>query len=130
MERFGFDGRGTLGLVHHADDFLADGTEVFSHRPRSSSVVAGVEVPPADPDEEGLQVDIGALDPKEMAVDGLLLTESVPMGPLRGLSSASGFNHGIDAGCLSRADVSDKRVARGRWQRRQVPCICGKWVLK
>lgn len=93
VQGFGDDGRGALGLVHHPDDFLADGTEVFSHSPSSSRFVAVVEIPPADPHEEDLDVEVGPLDPSEMAVDGLLLAESVPMGPLCGLSLASGLNH-------------------------------------
>ena len=126
MERFGGDSSGAVGRVHHADDFLADGTEVFSHCPSPSRVAGSVEVAAADSDEENLEVDVGPLDPKEIAVDALLLTVSVPMGPLRGLSLAGGFSHGLDAGCLRSADISEERVARGRWQRRQVLPVCGK----
>jgi hypothetical protein len=130
VERSRRDGRGAFGLVHHADDFLADGTEVFSNGPRASRLVIFVEVSPSDPDKEDLEVDRGPLDPKEMAVDGLFLTERCPMGPLRGLGFSCGFNHGFGAGCLSNADISEERVARGSWQRRQVPCVCGKCWLK
>ena len=93
MVGLGGDGRGARGRVHHPDDFLADGTEVFSHCASSCSCVGAVEVASADADEEDLEVDFGPLDPNEMAIDTEFATEIFPMGPARGLGGSSGFNH-------------------------------------
>lgn len=96
-ESFRGDCRGAFGRVHHPDDFLADGTEVFSHCARSSSLVGAVDVASADADEENLEVCFGPLDPSEIAVDTQGVTEMLPMGPLVGLVLPCGFNHRGDA---------------------------------
>ena len=92
-KRFWCDSGISFGGVHHPDDFLADGTEVFSHCARSSSLVGAVDVASADSDEEDLEVGFGPLDPSEIAVDTQGITEMLPMGPLVGLVLPRGFNH-------------------------------------
>ena len=121
---------GAGGFVHHADDFRADGTEVFSHCARSSRFLASVKVASSDSDEEDLEEGFGPFDPSEIAVDIVLLTVTLPMGPARGLCGSSGGNHGVDAGCLSSAEVREERADFVRWHRVQLPWVWGKCVLK
>ena len=82
-----------MGRVHHAGDFRADGTEVFSHCASSDTVFTGVVVTAADSKEEDLEERLGPLDPKEIAVDSTGVTECCPMLELRGFCSSSGGNH-------------------------------------
>ena len=121
---------GTGGLVHHADDFRANGTEVFSHCARSSRFVSSVVVASSDADEEDLEESFGPFDPSEIAVDTVLLTVTFPMGPLRGLCGSCGVNHGVEAGCLSSAEVSEERTDFVRRHSFQLPWVCGKRALK
>ena len=130
MVAAGGNGRGALGFVHHPDDLLADGTEVFSHCARSCLFVGGVEVAAADTEEEDLEESFGPLDPKEMAINAEGLAVMFPLLPARGLVASGGVNHCGGAGILSAAEISEERAFFGRWQSRQPAGLCGKERLK
>ena len=124
----GDDGRSRL-LVHQLEDFLADGTEVFSNGASSDGRFIGIEVSPADEDCEDAEVSVGPLDPNEIATDAVGVAEGSPMVPLRGLCLSGRFNHGEDAGFLCKAQCTEESIALRGWHSLQGRS-CGKWALK
>jgi hypothetical protein len=80
------DDGGELRRVHHADDLLADGADVFSHCASSDSFMIFVEFSSLGEAGKDAEVCVGPLDPNEITADGVFITEILPMGPHRGLA--------------------------------------------